>query len=358
VRGKFSLLLIILLIANSLLATDYYLDTDAGTDQAGCGDTAFGADACKTGQYLDDLYDADITGATSVVIHCKGATDDGAWVVTGWTTNSTHTITIKVDQADRHAGVYDDSKYQIACTNNASGCFAVLEDYVTTDGLQVGVTTSTTGYGMTVQGQTTTTNDIRISNTLFVAKSMSGTGAAAGLLIIDADAIVTMWNNIAYGFVSGGDNQFSGFNISNSATVTAYNITSAGNYSGIIQTAGTVTCTNCLVFNNTDDFTGTVTNTYSATDDDADRGANGQDLNENASGEWTANTPNYATFNYALGASGVSVENGTDDPGAAVQENNDIRGASYPRSSTWDIGAFEYIATGTTPRRVIGGGVF
>lgn len=340
------LFLILLLCASPLWATDYYVDTDNGTDQAGCGDTAFGADACKTLQYLDDLYDADITATASVVIHCKGATDDGAVAILGWVTDATHTITIKVDQADRHAGVYDDSKYQIACTDNANGCLAIVEDYVFIDGVQIGATTTGTNYGITISSQNAA-NDIRISNSLIIAKSMSGTGASAGINVGDADAIVKTWNNVTYGFISGADSGFRGYQVT-AGTLASYNDTISGNYSGVFQSAGTVTVTNCLIFNNTDDLTGTITADYCATDDDDDRDTNGQDLNENAGGEWTANTPNYATNNFALGASGVSVAHGTDDPGAAVQENNDIRGSSYPRSSVWDIGAFEYIAPSIT----------
>lgn len=72
------------------------------------------------------------------------AAPDGATVITGWTVDSTHYVSIYVPTSERHSGVYSTSKYRIEVTNNTA-----LENdigYTRIDGIQVKVTGTTGNY--------------------------------------------------------------------------------------------------------------------------------------------------------------------------------------------------------------------
>ena len=165
-------------------------------------------------------------------------------------------------------------------------------------------------------------------------------------------------NNVIYGFYKAGAVGWGGI-IVDDADVTnyIYNNTLYGNYNGVKNYNGSVTVKNCVVFNNTDDFNGAITIDYNASDDND--GTNSVDLNENASGEWAANMPDYATYNFYPASDAAIVDSGVDLSGSGVTD--DIIGTSRPQNSVYDIGAFEYAAAGGTVfmhpiRRFLGDG--
>ena len=112
---------------------------------------------------------------------------------------------------------------------------------------------------------------------------------------------------------------------------------------GVERDSGTITVTNCAIFNNADDIdaAASVTDANNATDDN--EGANPQDLNENGAGEWTAAFTDYTTYDFTVkDTDSLLYNNGTADPGSGLY-SDDIIGTSRPQSTSWDIGAFELI---------------
>lgn len=160
-----------------------------------------------------------------------------------------------------------------------------------------------------------------------------------GLRVNNASAQFDIVNSIFYlPGTPGGSAE--GIHVRNCATINIYNCTVSGCNQGMERDNGTVNAHNCIVFNNVTDFDGVFNIIdYCASDDDT--GTNSQNLNENGSGEWAAAMPNYVTFDFSLSVGGLCTENGTDDPGSGLY-SDDIKGDA--RTSTWDIGAFEFIS--------------
>ena len=104
-----------------------------------------------------------------------------------------------------------------------------------------------------------------------------------------------------------------------------------------------MTATNCVAGNCTDDFNGTIT-IANCCSDDGD-GANPQGP---LGADWDNEFTDKDNGAFSLLVGGNCVGNGTDDPGSGLY-SDDIIGTV--RTSTWDIGAFEYgapAATGTS----------
>jgi len=128
-------------------------------------------------------------------------------------------------------------------------------------------------------------------------------------------------------------------------TLYVYNNTVSDCYRGIAFGSGSVlTVKNSTVFNNTDDFYGTMTIDYCASDD-VD-GNHAVDLNENAGDEWTDNFVDYANGDFHLKSTAPDlIDAGTDlSSDSDLSFSDDIDGDSRP-SPYWDIGADEYPAT-------------
>jgi len=209
----------------------------------------------------------------------------------------------------------------------------INEDYVRVIDIQLQVTTSSANSRLGFQVDNVGTTDIRFDSCL-VKGICSGTGAAYGFQINDSTATVKIYNCIVYNFVSGSDTHFIGINVANASNCYIYNCTIYGNYYGIKRVLGTVTTTNCAIGNNTDDIDGTVTADYNC-DDDND-GTNNQSP---SGGDWDNEFTTPGT-DFSLESAGNCVGNGTDDPGGGLY-SDDIAGNA--RSTTWDIGAFEYV---------------
>ena len=89
---------------------------------------------------------------------------------------------------------------------------------------------------------------------------------------------------------------------------------------------------NCIVLNNTDDFSG-CTVSYCCSDD----GDGSYSQSPAAGGEFT----NLQGEDYSLVSGANSINTATDDPGSGLY-SDDIMGTA--RSSPWDIGAFEFVS--------------
>lgn len=325
--------------------TTYYVDVDV---IGGTGDGSSLANAYSSLNVAETARDANITAGNAVRFLCHntlGNADTTAVNFIGWTTDADSYIKVEAEASYRHAGVYDTSKYHL--TSADTTILTISEDYVRFVGLQFGLTvTSGNGGSCITASGINATNDVRVSNCIFNSVSCTGTVGAQGLKIVDSDLLGSIWNCIFYNFLSISnptDNSFIGIRIQLGSTINIWNCTINDCFLGMWRQAGTVNVVNCLVFENANDFNGTISMTYCASDDDhtGDSGTNfvitqtGDDyaaLVVDADG---------GDYNVTDGSSEL-VGTGTDDPGGAIQDDTDIAGNA--RSSTWDIGAFELSA--------------
>lgn len=281
-----------------------------------------------------DLTDA---GGDTMTVTCAtsdGSADTTATSISGWTTGVGNGISVKVDPGSRHGGAYDATKYRIELTN--TNLLLITEDYVSIDGVQFQVTATTNSHvGIFYATGINAANDNRVSNCIIKGVITSGDGER-GIFAADSDTILTAWNNLIYGFSGAANNN--GIDV-DGGTTDLYNSTIYNCRNGVRRDGGTVTVKNCIVATNTDDFLGTITVDYCASDDGD--GTNAQDA---VSGDWDNELTDANNGDFTLVSGGNCIDNGTDDPGGAIQDDTDIAEVAWV--SPWSIGAFEFIAAG------------
>lgn len=293
------------------------------------------------------LFEADIAATiagptTGLCDGSKGiAQETESITVAGTTTAADKYIVMKASGTARHAGKYDAAKQYVVVSDDEA--INITDDHVRIDGLQlfVAITANNSGYGISVS-LIGADNDIRMSNLIIPATAVAGTGSGCGIFINDGDVLASLWNNIIYGFISGVDTGFAAIS-ANVTTANIWNCVVSDNYYGIKRVGGTVNAINCLVFKNTDDFNGTVTPTYCASDDDHTGDSATNFVITQTDDDYAALVVDAAGGDFTpTGAGSQLVGTGTDDPGGATQDDTDIAGNA--RSSTWDVGAWEYVA--------------
>ncbi len=301
------------------------VDTDGVT-----GDYA-SLNAANTG-LAQDLTDG---GGDTMEITCQATDDDidsTAVTITGWTTGAGNTIAVASGASDRasSAGI-SATEYLLELDAGSTSVILVDESYVTIDGLQIHHTAvGNSGHGIRLASAIT---NCEISN-CYISQNDAGTS----ILINDASVTVDIWNCVCFNPATSGASE--GIYIAVANTVNIYNCTVYGSDDGIERDAGTVTVINCAVFNNLDDFDGTMTIDHCASDDND--GTNNVAGNE-ADATWSTDFADAANGDFTLLTGSPLKGGGIDDPGSGLFDD-DINGDT--RTSTWDIGADEYIAPG------------
>jgi len=146
------------------------------------------------------------------------------------------------------------------------------------------------------------------------------------------------------------------FNDFGGGTQTFFNCTITGCVgTGVRRTSGTITTTNCALFDNADDIFGTVTIVNCATEEGAGEGSNGVAITQTAS-NYAALVTDYSILDFSVKDASSELYNAGTNAGAP---NDDIIGTSRPQSTTVDIGAFEFVVgappSGAIPLLVGGG---
>ena len=327
-----------------------YVDT--GSAAGGDGTTAATSSGDNTHAYQSlnaweaaEQTDLDTANNTHTV-HCNrtnaGGIDQLECTVNGWTTSATDFITITADDFPAD-GIYDATLYLLENNDDSASALGILEDYVRIVNLQV-LDTVTAAARDAIVIAAVGTSDIRIDSCI-IKGNCNGTALCSGINCADADATVTVFNTIFTGFISGdnpADVSFAGIIVQNSTLVKIYNCTFYGNYRGIRQSAGTISTINCLSFNNTDDFSGTVNADYCASDDGD--GTNAKTITQSAD-DWAAlvvdaagddfHVTNTSSELYQTGNGATPKATFTDDIIGTTRDAVDLN---------WDIGAYELIA--------------
>ncbi len=263
----------------------------------------------------------------------SGGADTTLVDIDGYTTDATHYIKIYTDSANRAGGIWSTSKY-IRRGSDAT-VFLMREDYTWIDGLQI-EEVSQTGAQVFFNNVTRNSGLIKISNCILRgdggAQRLKFYGESSGLF-----TSLQIWNCICYNWGSHADSYFS----ENSAiTASVYNstfiVSSTVDFALRNDIGTSLIVKNCYAGGSSNsNYNGIMTRTTCASKD-----ATGEIKNI------AINTTNFknvtgGTEDYRLPLGSALIGVGTDDAGLGLY-SDDIEG--HTRTSTWDIGADEYIA--------------
>lgn len=322
-RKKLAICILLAAMAGSALGQtyeDWYVDTDvvggdgSGVDWANAYSSVAAAVTAKAGNL--------VTAQKIVRINVRGSTnaDSTRIAPSGYTTNSSYYLWIRVDAEDRHAGVWSNSKYRLVASINHDSIVYNLPAYTVLEGMQMYNTsslgsrtiycTSTVylkecivrgGYihGAYVGGGS------RAYNCVF-AGSTNGPGLttntyAAPVLAVNCTAV----NNKTYGF-----------HANTGTTLTAINCYAGGNQTADWGKAGTLALTNC--------YSADGSESTSQVAFDADCFVNVTSGSENL---------------HLVSGSGLI---GQGSSSASTYISIDIDGQARPQGGSWDVGADEF----------------
>ncbi len=308
-------------------------------------DSAEGGDGTTWTLAYDSLFDWEATEEQDltdgggdwmhVYVRASGGTADTTAVdISGWTTGAANYILVEAASTDRaSASGYDTNKYRLE--TGASTAITLNEDYLRFDGLQIShsdksadnirafYNQSGSGYILISNSRgkgnddpnwydhffysTFATNAVDIYNCIIYDWGDSNTGEGAIYINTPSGSeIIRVLNNVVYNC-----------------------------YTGIDRSDGDWTVENNAVFQNNDDFDVAAGIDYNASDD-------GDGNNPVTPANWANVFENAAGGDFRLKSTDTDLhDSGTDDPGSGLY-SDDIEGTT--RVSTWDIGAFEYVA--------------
>lgn len=309
----------------------------------GNGDYAFKstivADGCRdsAGQPPADLTGTG--GHTLTFTYCSNhanhtAETAGSVSLADWITSATNFITMNTDSASKAGTSWSSSKYR--CEYNGAHTVSV-PSYTVVDGIQLRQTSATVAYynaGL-APGKT----NITYKN-CFMINDFNGSNRCRCVLI-DQAGTANFINciMIARGNLANGTNAVA-LTTNSSAVLNLYNCTIIGGYLGVLESSGTIVAKNCYVGggSTTRISSGVAQTTCSASDTSAaDAALDSIAYNTTNFVNVTAGSEDLAL---PLGSALIGV--GTDiSESAPFNYTTDINGAT--RTSTWDIGADEYI---------------
>lgn len=297
----------------------------------------------------DGLPASAVTAGNSYVGECYNDSEFTAGVTfAGTTTDSTHTITLKCasgqsfrDNANKATNrlAYNQSNGVGINTNVAySTVVTISENYVTVDGLQIkgqGLGTIAVGAGGSV------TNTI-VKNSIFDAVPSGSINDSAIQL---NDSTCKIYNCLLILRGTGGNTGISLGNGSlaiNCTIVRPSNFTAAGK--PFVSPYGTATVKNCAIFGFSTASTGTfATDGHNGTDQTSAPGTTSNLTSLTYANQFQQSSTASSVEDFRLKSGAGLIDAGVTDS-TDISSADDIIGTSR---STWDIGSWEYVASGT-----------
>lgn len=271
-----------------------------------------------------------------------------------FTTSPDHCLWITVDAASRHAGIYPAAGYRLEVTSSTSTtALNICSPHTHVDGMAIKLIVTSTNYGngLMVSALATLTSPEIVLDGLIVVGDMassSSTNNCVGVSIAHAQANAYLRNSIIYGVLHTTSTKGYGINVS-AGTAYIQNCTSVENYIGIRQSStGVLNIVNSYAGGNTsDDIQGTVSSFTTSACADSLAAYNTADLTEQILYDTTTGAGHAGFVSVTAGnadylklqADSVLVSAGTNQ-----SYTTDVAGNA--RTSTYDIGAFEYVGGG------------
>lgn len=319
-----------------------YIDPDAAAGGDGTTTALSGANCAyvslsvwEAARQGDLASDDRVEKAVCQSTHASHTADTTALAIDGSTTDATRYLWITVADGSRHAGKWDDTKYRITCaaTSGYRRTITIADPHVVIDGLQVAGTGAATEHICIFNNSGSNDGRVLIQNCICDMNVSSGTGLGIycsydteiiNCIILRATIGISMVNY-------------------NAGSSVAYNCTVHGCATGLYRYGNhTAVAINCAVFNNTDDFDGTMTVTYTASDDNP-QGTGNVDISPGATeaDDWAAAFTDYTNGDFSIkNTDSVLYHAGTD-----LNLTYDIAGNPW-HATTPSIGAFEYVVSG------------
>lgn len=305
---------------------------------------------------------ADLVAADQIqVAECRstsGTADTSALTLAGWTTDATRYIEIRSTGSNRHAGVWDASKYRLVVTGSGGNCItATAVQNVRLNGLQIEhIRNADVGAAPVLSMHT----NVRIFGCIVRSGRTSGTNSNSGLNFSNNAGVTGyVYNNL---FICG-DTAVNVDIAINAATTTGTvyvenNTIVRGNSNtnaiGLAGGSATIARNN-LVYNygNTNSYngtfgTGTDNNTTNSTD------SIGTGSNNHTSQTFTFTNSAGGDYSLAAGDTGAR-DQGTALAGISAGFTDDIRGVLRDASGAIDCGAFEFVIAGQPAVKRMGG---
>lgn len=303
-----------------------YVDTDV---IGGLGDGTSWANAYSSMNAWNAAEQTDlVTDGDTHVCYCRASSDTAdttAVNVNGWTTDSTHFITIEVGSDDRHTAT-GGTGYRIELSTGSSIALNISEAYTVVDGVSC--------YADGNAGFFIGTNDCTIINCLsfdcgvhgFYNNNNTGNGFVnCGALNTTQHGFYCRRTCFCYNCTSVNSTT-NGFQIDTFRTLTGKNCYAGGSTTSDYAGAGTLTLTTC----GSEDLTGTTTGITLAT----------------GSGTYFVNVTSGSEDVNINNASSSLIDVGTDLSGDGTYSfSTDYEEES--RSGTWDLGIDEYVSAVT-----------
>lgn len=258
--------------------------------------------------------------------------------------SATNYLEIVAETGHRAGTSWDATKYHLypAWTAQAGTALNITHGYVRVDGLQIGISSMTAAAELVYWSLGSTGG--RLSNCLIKGPSAT-TYWSRGISLING---ITMWNCI----IQVNTNTSSAC-VQNHGNSSFYSCTFIGGGTQTVHVAdGTCVAKNCYAGGGSGSAyvvtTGSLTQTTCAASDTTATDAALDNISVNTTNftNVTTDSENWALPGTGSALYGVGTSGLTDDPPGATALGVDINGAT--RTTTWDIGADEYVASGTT----------
>ena len=293
-----------------------------------------------------------VTDTKNLFWPCYGATADSAhlYLQGNWITSDTYRITIYTPQgldtkesinSWRHAGKWDNNKHHFVASSETRPMRLYNQSYVSFIGLQSDQP-GTGGYNFYINSDSDELcTGLKIDSCIIKESASSNTSSAINVYSNNStdENIIYIDNCIIYTSDTYSSGSEGIYLVRGNVALNVRNSTICGFNDGIERDNGTVTITNCAVFNNDDDFDGTITANYCASDDVT--GTNAVDISSGAteSTEWAKAFTDYANGDFSV----KDVDSVLYNAGTTIAAvTTDIIGTARPQSTAYDIGAFEF----------------